>query len=257
MKILKVLCIVILIPSQAFADTISIAALEFCPYVCSTSEHSSKMGFVFDIEKAIFEKHGHQVNFHIVPYARSLKGTEQGKYDAVGIANDHSSLVNICSKESIGAMTYSFYVKKGNSWRYNGLESVKQVRLGTISGYNYTLVSPEFQHYIETANSDAVQVYYGKESLIKRMLKGITLNRIDTFSEASYVADYVLNEFHLNDYFERAGHFPTIFYGKICFSPKNPKAQVYADLVDLEMKQLRASGELQKIMDRYGLQVWE
>ncbi|MDG3085738.1 transporter substrate-binding domain-containing protein [Vibrio hannami] len=241
------------------ADTINVSVLEFCPYVCDPLKENGKLGFTVDIEKVILERAGHQVNFDIVPYARSLKGTELGIYDAVGICNDHSSEVNICSSETIGPMIYTFYVLKDQPWRYTGIESIKQIVLGTIAGYNLTQISPEYQDYVEEHENEKkrVHIHHGKGDLVYRMFKKVELGRIDTFSEASYVAQYYLNTHNLADKFVDAGRFKKTLWGRICFSPKNPKAQEYVELIDKGVRKMRATGELQTIMESYGLGLWE
>jgi len=42
----------------------------------------------------------------------------------------------------------------------------------------------------------------------------------------------------------------------IAFSPKNPKSQEYAKLLSEGTAALRASGELRKILAKYGLSDW-
>ncbi len=245
--------------SNVRSDTLDIAALDFCPYVCSDTSDNNSIGFVLELEKIILERAGHQVNFYIVPYLRSLKGTESGKYDAVAISNDSSSKVNICSKNTVGPMIYSFYVKKGTQWRYNGMESLKLIRFGVIAGYDFSPISPEVQSYFEENrdNEQLIQVHHGSEDLIYRLFKKLKLGRIDTFSEAAYVADYKLQKYGLQDSFEKAGQFDKILWGRMCFSPKNPKAHEYAQLIDTGMQELRKSGDLKKVMQKYGLYVWE
>jgi polar amino acid transport system substrate-binding protein len=245
--------------SNVCSDTLDIAALDFCPYVCSDTSGNESMGFVLELEKLILERAGHRVNFHIVPYLRSLKGTESGEYDAVAISNDSSSKVNICSKNTIGPMIYTFYVKKDMQWRYSGLASLGLVRFGVIAGYDFSLISPEVQNYFKENrdNEQLIQVHHGSEDLIYRLFKKLELGRIDTFSEAAYVADYKMQKYDLQDKFEKAGQFDKTLWGRMCFSPKNPKAHEYAQLIDTGMKELRKSGELKKIMQSYGLSVWE
>ena len=43
----------------------------------------------------------------------------------------------------------------------------------------------------------------------------------------------------------------------IGFSPENPKSEEYARILDQGMRELRASGELEKILQKYGMSDWK
>ena len=143
---------------NSYAETINVAVLEFCPFVCDPAKENGKAGFSVELERTIFERAGYQINFRLVPYLRSIKKTEEGEYDAVGFCNDWSSEINICSEETVGPMIQTFYVKKGNPWKYTGIKSLKDIKLGVIGGYNYNLVSEKFQQYIEKNRDDKTPV---------------------------------------------------------------------------------------------------
>jgi polar amino acid transport system substrate-binding protein len=43
----------------------------------------------------------------------------------------------------------------------------------------------------------------------------------------------------------------------IAFSPKEPKAKIYANILAKETKEMRKSGELKKILATYNLTDWQ
>ena len=43
----------------------------------------------------------------------------------------------------------------------------------------------------------------------------------------------------------------------LAFSPKNPKSKSYARLISKGIIEMRASGDLQKILDKYGMRDWK
>ncbi len=243
--------------SHSSVETLDVAVLEFCPFICDPAKEDGKAGFSIELEKTIFERAGYQINFYIVPYNRSIKRTEVGEYDAVGFCNDKSSDVNICSTETVGPMIQTFYVKKGNPWRYAGIKSMKDITLGVISGYKYTVVSEEFQQYIEQnkVNDTRVEFHYGDDVLHRIFLK-ILADRIGTTNEAEYVADYLAKKNGYFDQLEKVGTFETIAWGRMCFSPKNPNAQKHVEILDKGIRQMKASGEIGEIMQKYGLEDW-
>lgn len=259
MKIFSILIVIIAAScgAKSQAKILNVAVLEFCPFVCNPAKTGGKLGFSIELEKAIFEQAGYQINFHLIPYIRSIKVTEQGQYDAVGYSNDKSSKVNICSKETVGPMRQAFYVKKGNPWRYTGIESLKDTKLGVISGYEYTILSPKFQEYIERnqSNQNLVEFHYGND-VLDRILKKILLDRIETTNESEDVADYVAKKIGIFDKLEKAGKFKKIVWGRMCFSPKNPNSQQYVSILDEGIRQMKLSGEMKKIMHKYGIKDW-
>lgn len=243
--------------SLSSAETLKVAVLEFCPFVCDPAKEDGKEGFSIELERAIFERAGYGINFHLVPYVRSIKATENGDYDAVGFCNDESSEVNMCSTTTVGPMVQTFYIKKGNPWRYKGINSLEHIKLDVISGYNYTLVSEEFQEYIEKnrENEQLVDFMFG-ENVLYRIFQKIESGRTGGTNEAEYVADYLAMKTGYTDKLEKAGTFETVAWGRMCFSPKNPNAQKYVEILDKGIRQMKASGELQKILQKYGLEDW-
>lgn len=243
---------------SSYAETINVAVLEFCPFVCDPAKEDGRPGFSIELERAVFERAGYQINFHLVPYIRSIKMTEVGEYDAVGFCNDESSEKNICSKESVGPMLQAFYVKKGTPWRYTGIESLEKIKVGVISGYDYTLLSEEFQAYLEKNrdNHDLVEYQYGK-NVLHRIFQKILLGRIGTTNESVYVADYVAQKAGLLDKLEKAGTFEKVVWGRMCFSPKNPNSEKYVIILDEGIRQMKASGEMDRILNKYGLKEWD
>jgi polar amino acid transport system substrate-binding protein len=245
--------------SYVHSETIHIAVLEFCPFVCNPDKNEGKPGFSVELERTILERAGYTAQFHYVPYLRSIIGTEEGRYDAVGFCNDHSSTQNICSSETVGPMKQVFYVQKGNPWRYSGLDSLDNVKIGVIGGYNYNTVSPEFQQYLETNknNRDRVEYKFG-DDVLHRLLKQVVLGRIDTTNESEYVADYIAKKKGLFNQLEKAGSFESpIIWGRICFSAKKPNAEQLVEIIDQGIKKMKDNGELNTILKKYDLEYWD
>lgn len=256
-KCIVMMVMFMVLGSQAVAETLDVAVLDFCPFVCDPTKEDGKVGFSVELERAIFERAGYQVNFHLIPYMRSIKQTEKGEYDAVGFCNDKSSGVNICSTETVGPMVQTFYVKKDNPWRYTGVESLEDISLGVISGYNYTLVAEEFQLYINQNRDNANRItFHSGENVLHRLFRMILTDRLTTINEAEYVADYLASKNGYLQHLQKANTFDVILWGRMCFSPQNPDARKYVQILDEGIRRMRASGEIQVILEQYGLEDW-
>ena len=100
---------------------------------------------------------------------------------------------------------------------------------------------------------------YGDNALGINLSK-ISRGRIGGTIEAKYVFEYYVSINNMKNDFEEAGSLPPSEKDNlyIAFSPANKfLAQKYADIISTETKKMRENGELQKILDTYGLKDWE
>ena len=233
------------------ADEIVLAADEWCPYNCA--QDAEEKGFMVEIAEYCFAQKGHQVKYVTVPWKRAVKGTRSGLFDGlIGAGKDETPDFIFPSIET-GLSRHTFYVNKGNTWKYDGLKSLEAITLGVINNYSYGRL---FKEYIEPnrLDTDKIQIVSGENALasnIKKLQKG----RIDATVEDRLVFLYYLNKTNTPNSFSEAGiaHVEEVF---ICFSPKLKKAEEYADILTRGMRELRASGKLAKILKNYGLEDW-
>lgn len=249
-KLLMFVLFSMFICQNLFADEINIAADPWCPYDCEAG--SEKPGFMIEFAKHIFEKAGHKVIYKNQPWTRVLKHTGSGKINgAVGAfisdAPDH-----IFPKEEMGISKTPFYVKKGSAWKFEGISSLEDIAIGVIRGYSY---GDKLDAYIKKnqGNNARVQISNELDNLAKKLLKG----RIDAFPEDSMVAGWYFKQNKLTDKFKTAGLVAEPENVYIAFSPKLKSSHEYVKIIDKGMKQLRESGEINKILSRYGLNDWK
>jgi polar amino acid transport system substrate-binding protein len=252
--------LLLVIPLQSlYAEIINIAVIEYCPYQCNPEKEQGRWGYMPETAKTIFEQSGYSVRFKIVPFIRSIQGTEKGSYDAVLNAHAGHSKSLIFSKEHSGILKQVFFVKRGEPWRYESVQSLEQVRFGYVLGYNASSLWPEFQAYIDEnkGNSNKINIVGGSDAPLKNFKK-LFAGRITALTEDVALARYLLfkdRTLSITD-FEIAGSLGENpqFMG---FSPMNPKSQKYADLFDKGIKRMRESGELEKILGSYGIEDWK
>lgn len=245
-----------LVPSTFGKETITIAYLDYCPYQCVPGNENGKEGYAVEMQKIIFARAGITVKTTLVPFARALKGLEAGRYDASPTINTNHSKLIILSNETSAVLRQIFYVKKGDPWRYSGVESLRKVHIGTIPGYNYSSFSPEYEAYIQqNKGNKAVQYVGGEDAQSKNFLK-ILKGRITTFNEDAGLAQYITTKMGINDQFDEAGQLGNnIQY--MGFSPKNPNSGRYVEIYDSGIRALRKSGELEEILKKYGIMDWK
>lgn len=237
--------------SLALADDILLAADPWCPYNCDGQEEHS--GFMVDIARAVFEKNGYRIIYVTVPWARAIHGTRTGQYDGIVGAGRNETPDFVFPDIEQGLASHTFYVKKGNAWRYDGPASLDQVTLGVIRHYSYGLL---FDTYIQQHKNDParVQVISGESGLALNVRK-LVANRIDVLIEDRSVFQYFLHQTGLSDEFDPAG-IAGLEPVYIAFSPNLADAPRYADLLTRGMIALRQSGALSDILKTYGLEDW-
>ncbi|MBI5593830.1 MAG: hypothetical protein HY881_25530 [Deltaproteobacteria bacterium] len=143
------------------AETLNIAAHEFCPYLCEPVKESGKEGYVAEILKAVYDPAGYRLKFHRVSYVRGIRDTEQGTYDGMPTLNPRSSEKMVLSEEPCGILIQNFYVRKGNPWKYDGLKSLENITVGSVSGYNYSALDPDYEAYLrKNSNTRPKKVFY-------------------------------------------------------------------------------------------------
>jgi len=240
------------------SDTLNVAVHEFCPFLCEGSKENGKEGYVVEILRDIYEKEGYQLHFHVVSYEEGILGTERGEYDLMPMLNVHSSDKMILSKKTCAALVQNFYVLKGKNWEYNGIESLQDSKIGTILGYNYSILDTAYEAYLqENSRTESPTVFYvdtdnSVTTIIEMMKKG----EITTFNECSFIVDYLLKKMNLTEEFKIAGSLGTL-NNYIGFSPKRTDSEKLSEMFDTGIQELRKTGKLDSILNCYHLKDWE
>jgi polar amino acid transport system substrate-binding protein len=238
--------------TPAVADVITLRADEWCPYNCA--EDSDRPGYGVEIAKEIFAKAGHTVEYKTMAWPRALQECRTGQ--VVGVVGAARTEVPdfVFPAQAIAVADTTFVVKKGAAWKYDGPASLEKVKLGGVLGYSYDGAVGDYMR-TNAKNAERVDLV-GGDNALEMNLKKLMAGRIDVTVDAKPVLSYKLMKLGLTDKVEFVGSIdPTENY--IAFSPANPKAKEYAAILDRGITELRASGRLKQILDRYGVQDWK
>lgn len=236
----------------ARADVITLRADEWCPYNCA--EDSDKPGYGIEVAKEIFAKAGHTLDYKTMAWARALEDGRKGAINAVIGADKVEAADYVFPAESIAVIDNTFVVKKGSGWKYAGPASLEKIKLGGIQGYSY---SGEVGDYMTANAKNAARIdMVGGDNALEMNLKKVAAGRLDAAVDAKPVLAYKLMKMNLADKLEFAGSVdPSHIY--IAFSPANPKSKEYAAILDKGIADMRASGRLKQLLDRYGASDWK
>lgn len=249
-RLLVVLMTTMLFSSIVMADTITIVADEWAPY--NADPNSSEPGYGIEIAQLIFKEVGHTVAYKVIPWNRAIKETREGTFTAIIGAFKEDAPDFIFPEEEFGISVSDFFGKTGSTWKYKGLESLLNVKIGLIKDYAY---GEELDKFFKK-HPENVDYTFGNSPLdqnIQKLLGG----RIDIILEDVNVFKQKAKEMGVIEQIVSVGR-PNegdkIF---IAFSPKNAKSKEYAEILSKGIKKLHTSGELDKILSKYGLKYWK
>lgn len=266
---IAVVGVLMIVNSECFGQELNVVTTEFCPYVCDPAKEGGAKGFVIDIFNAVFEKHGYTINYEIQPWVRAMKSFNDRKdFDAL-IAATKIHPVNkdiaLFPETEICMYTHKFYALKDSplagKWKYNGVESLKDIVLGGIKGWSYC--SAEVTKYVNETPEPKVYAMYG-EDLLSRNFNMLLKKRTDLYVENEWMVTYFLyNEKKAGKTYPDnivavdsvpvdpgVGESYPVFYN-------DEKGKKYAEIFTSSMKELRADGKMAEIMARYGLKDWK
>ena len=233
--------------APAGAETITLVADEWCPYNCTPGDE--KPGFLVEIVKEVFEPQGFTVEYKIVPWARAIRDTRTGRYSAIlGAIRSEAPDFHYPDGAGFFAGTQAF-VKAGSPWKYDGPRSLDDVTLGVILDYSYGATADKYiaQHRSDTKR---VQLSTGEDALEKNVAK-LLQDRVSVLLEDPAVMRYFLDRTNQTGAVAQAGVLENteVF---VAFGPREEHAAEHAKMLSDGMRRMRESGELARILARYG-----
>jgi polar amino acid transport system substrate-binding protein len=240
----------------AKAEEITLVADVWCPYNCEPD--SENPGYMVEIAQQAFAKHDIKVKYKTMSWTSALEETKKQKYEGVIGAYYRDAPYFVYPQEPQGRCINAFFVRSDSDWKYKDTSSLNNKILGVVSDYSYTA---DLDSYIakHKKNPMLLQEVYGDNATQSNILKLIT-GKVDVIVEDVQVIAYYLSQHNLSNLtktIKKAGRVPDssdedgiVF---IAFAPGNPNSERYAKILSDETKALRQSGELEKILSKYGI----
>lgn len=238
---------------RAENETIVIGADSWCPVNCEPN--SDNPGYMIEIAKKIFQEQAVKVEYKLMPWSRAIVEAEKGNIQAIVGAFKGDAPHFIYPQEELGLIGNSFFTHVYNPWHFQGIDSLEQITLGTVKGYEYgDTVS---QYVANKENTGKIVEMTGGKNVLSRSFNMLLANRIDVIVEANTVFWYEAKKANLADSVKFAGQASKPKKVYIAFAPNGEFSKKYAKILSAGVVNLRASGELKKIMSKYGLQDWQ
>lgn len=241
------------VATPSLAETITMRADGWLPYNGIGSKPPA--GYMIDAARLIAKANGHTIDYANMPWNDALEAVRKGEYDCVvGAAKDDAEDFMFPAL-SWGKSQNAFFGMAESNWRYTGIDSLAKVRLAMIDGYTY---SDELDAYIEAHRGDGKVIVI--QSIGRAAISAVSKmveKKADVFIENMNVMQQTLTTMQMTDRVVNKGTLNDLTDVYIACTPAKPHGRVFANMFSEGMAKLRASGELKKILDRYGLKDWQ
>ncbi|MEZ5494290.1 MAG: ABC transporter substrate-binding protein [Pseudomonadales bacterium] len=244
------------------AKTITLAADEWCPYNCA-EEDKAKPGYMIEIAQTVLSKVGYTVEYKTMAFQRAmqevLNDTLTGVIcvDTPTLAEAEALYQKTNSKPAgfiqtvaMGMPSVSIFTSSTSTWTFdpaNPEASLKALggKVGIPQGYSFDL-SPTLQKM-------GLLVEISSDAPLQQLLKMLEGGRLAAIMDDSAVIQYEAAQIGLGNKIRFAGNTEDPLACTIGF---NTKDKDYVDLLNKGIAELRASGELTKILQRYNIKDW-
>lgn len=141
-------------------------------------------GFVVDMLRDIYAKHGYTVHFKQLPYARALQEVQFGRCDLEPATVFNTNGSGLFPSTPSYQSPYIFFIRDRKLSHYQGPSSLKGIILGTLRGYNYSNIDASLQQYID--KGEGVRNIAGSGGVV-RVFQLMEKGYVDAFYEDIHV----------------------------------------------------------------------
>ncbi len=225
-------------------------ATPYCPYtICNNGR-----GYVIDVLIAVYEQVGYTVKIENLPWNRAIAMVGTGKVNGiVGITRDVLPQL-VYPKSEIARYTPAVFSLKANPWDYDGVASLKAIRLGMVENYGNGEGNPELAGYLDSRPANVT--YIAADNAISHLFMMIEAGHIDAMIEDQAVGNYHLQIAGKAALFKATPIQKHSLYGYIGFDPNDKQSRHLAAQFDAGLDRLRKTGRLKAILARYSLSDW-
>jgi polar amino acid transport system substrate-binding protein len=228
-----------------------LVADDWCPQHCETE--SPHKGYVIDIVEQALTNESIPFNIVYVPWLRALHNTESGEFDGLLTPTVGAFKQFSYNQEALGYQQYCFYVNANSNWSYTQPSDLLGKRIAHLkeSGFG------ELDTYIEQNKHNIhVDELYGAKDFTRNIFVFLAAGRADAIIITSDVYDYGVQNGDIGKTFRRAGCLSNERLA-VGLSQVNPeRSQLLAQALDSGIQKLRASGQLETILAKYGIALW-
>jgi polar amino acid transport system substrate-binding protein len=236
-----VLCLVLALHAPAFARKLVLAATEYPPYY---SESLDKGGPVAELTVAALRRAGYEVELRFMPWARALKWGEQGKVDGlVGVWRSPERETAFVYSDPVVSNRIELCRQRGRGpVRFTSFEALRPYTVGTVRGY------------ADPPGLAAAGIRTDPVTDDLQNLRKLAAGHVDLVLIDSRVAQYLIrrNLGRAGDTIECIPPPVQKHPQYLVVSRRTPDAVTIAAGFNERLRQMRQSGEIDRIASRWG-----
>lgn len=192
--------IVIFLSKVVHAETLKVCYDQWPPMTIFPTSDMPNRGVVIDMLEQIYSDNGYKLVYFEVPLARGLDMVAKGDCDMLPeyLYSKNAEKGFVYAEQPTFSYPSAFVVRAEDTWRYDGIASIKGRRIATGPGWDYSSMSPDYQNYIDDPqNSKWVEVIAGDDDVIDRAFRMIVENRVDAYADNLFVLQNLLKRMGL------------------------------------------------------------
>jgi len=252
------LALLLFTPVPGHADTtLTLVADQWCPYNCTPGD--DRPGYIVELMQHIFAKHNITVKYESMAWTSAIAKTREGEFDAL-IGASQSDAPDFVFPHAIAGMSMmEFWVRKNYPWKYKGVSSLDNVRIGIIEGYSYSKMMDLYLN-LHRGEKKRIQAATGDNALETNLNK-LEAGTIDVTVEDRNVVRHYYESQSSPVAIQPAGSpldhdKPEDSFIYVAFAPNKPDSERYAQLFTEGIEQMRKNGELKILLERYNVEDW-
>lgn len=238
---------------------IRVRADTWCPYNCDPFSHI-KQGSMIEILQQALEPAGYTIDYDVMPWEESLEAGRKGDIDAVVGLTMADGVGFQLPSEPQGIGITCFYGKKGGPLESSGfqlsrIEQLLSQRIVVPSGY---LFVESLQKHLDAYKHDSNRILWVTSSWpLVDAYRAVFSGEADLFPENQAVINNLMTSLGIRG----GGQIVSLgcLEGEnlyVGFSQKRADASVLAELVTKKIADMRKSGELSRLLAKYGQKDW-
>lgn len=211
-------------------------------------------GYIVDVVRAIYEPLGYEIEYVNVPWSRCIRDARDGVFHALAGADIDEVPDFVFPTQPIGTTKPQFFIRHDFPWKFESIESLDNIRLGSIKDYTY---SASLDTYIREHQSDKRMTIVTGVDALEQLITLLQAGRIDAFIENAPVVRFMLSKMDIETNQIKSAGTPGV--GVLLYVPFSPKYQESRELVtifDRGINQLRSNGQLNEILSTYQVEDW-
>lgn len=202
-------------------------------------------GIAVEIVREALKTQGYEIQHQNVPWARALHGTREGTYDLItSIWMSEERKNDYFYSKHFMNNTIRFIKLKDDDFEYKDLNSLKNKRIGLITGYSYE------ENFINSENYTKDTVNDFMTNINKLLAKRIDLTVEDEVVAKAILSDKMPSAYNRIEFVENPLDVKKLY---VVSGLKNPRHKELIDAFNKGLDTIIANGTYHKILEKYGI----